>query len=149
MPAKPTPTPLPAPATITGRASIIDGDTLEIHGQRIRLFGIDAPESRQTCRADGKEYRCGQEASLALSDKIGQRSVNCTARDTDRYGRMVAVCWLGAEDLGAWMVREGHALAYRKYSTDYVLHEDAARQARRGLWRGEFKAPWEWRRRNQ
>jgi endonuclease YncB( thermonuclease family) len=143
--------PVNALADITGKPRVIDGDTLEIAGERIRLHGIDAPEAGQTCRADGIEYRCGQQAALALADKIGQQAVSCQPKDQDRYGRIIAVCWLGAEDLGAWMVSEGWALAYRKYSTDYVLHEGAARQDRRGLWRGEFQAPWEWRsaRRNQ
>ncbi len=134
-----------APVSITGRARVIDGDTIEIGGKRIRLYGIDAPESRQTCRVDAEEYRCGQEATSALVGKIGEQPVSCTGKDTDRYGRIVAVCWLAAEDLSAWMVWEGKALAYRKYSRDYVAHEDAARQAQRGLWRGEFQAPWEWR----
>src|SRR4029453_9677723 len=75
----------------TGRASVIDGDTIEIHGQRIRLFGIDAPESRQTCEANGQTYRCGQQAALSLADHVGQRTVACEERDTDRYGRIVAV----------------------------------------------------------
>ncbi len=81
----------------------------------------------------------------------GNFHLGCQPKDQDRYGRIIAVCWLGAEDLGAWMASEGWALAYPKYSTDYVLHEGAARQGRRGLWRGEFQAPWEWRsaRRNQ
>ena len=135
----------PAPISITGPARVIDGDTIEVSGKRIRLYGIDAPESGQTCRADAREYRCGQEATLALADKIGQRPVSCIGKDTDRYGRVVAVCWLAAEDLSAWMAWEGKALAYRKYSRDYVIHEDAARQARRGLWRGKFQVPWEWR----
>ena len=78
-------------ADLTGRASIIDGDTIEIHGQRVRLFGIDAPESRQTCEVGGQTYRCGQQAALALADYVGQRTVACEQHDVDRYGRIVAV----------------------------------------------------------
>ena len=78
-----------------GRASIIDGDTLVIHGQRIRLFGIDAPKSRQTCEAAAQTYRCGQRAALALADHIAQRPLTCEQRDVDRYGRIVAVCRAG------------------------------------------------------
>jgi endonuclease YncB( thermonuclease family) len=132
-------------ATLAGRASVIDGDTIEIQGQRIRLYGIDAPESRQLCEAAGQAWRCGQRAALALSDHIGQRTVDCAARDTDRYGRVVAVSRAGGEDLNAWLVSQGWALAYRHYSTAYVGEEDAAREARRGIWRGEFTAPWDWR----
>lgn len=136
---------LAAAAEQNGRASVIDGDTLEIHGQRIRLFGIDAPESRQLCEADGREYRCGQQAALALADFVGQRTVRCEQRDTDRYGRVVAVCRVAGEDLSAWLVQKGWALAYRKYSLDYVDQEAAARTARAGIWRGSFVEPWIWR----
>ena len=138
--------PVNALADITGKPRVIDGDTFEIAGERIRLHGIDAPEAGQTCRADGIEYRCGQQAALALADKIGQQAVSCQPKDQDRYGRIIAVCWLGAEDLGAWMVSEGWALAYRRYSVDYIDEEEPARSAGRGIWRGEFVPPWEWRR---
>jgi len=135
-----------AASDLTGRASVVDGDTIEIHGQRIRLFGIDAPESRQTCEADGQTWRCGQQAALVLSDRIGQRTVACEQRDVDRYGRIVAICRAGTEDLNAWLVSQGLALAYRQYSTAYVDEENAAHAARLGLWRGAFTAPWDWRR---
>jgi endonuclease YncB( thermonuclease family) len=131
---------------IAGRASVIDGDTLEIHGERIRLFGIDAPEGAQTCQRDGEPWPCGRRAAFALAGRIGNRTVSCDPRDRDRYGRLVAVCIAGAEDLNAWMVRQGWALAYRRYSKDYVADEDAARQQEAGMWSGTFTPPWEWRR---
>lgn len=131
---------------IVGQASVIDGDTIEIHGQRIRFHGIDAPESRQLCDdARGKPYRCGQKAALALSDKIDRRTVHCEPKDIDRYKRVVAVCRIDTTDLNGWLVREGLAIAYRQYSHDYVSSEAAARQARRGLWAGRFIEPAKWR----
>ena len=134
-----------AAADIMGQATVIDGDTLEIHGQRIRLFGIDAPEAPQTCTVSGKAYLCGQQAALALSDQIDRSVVTCEQRDIDRYGRIVAICFAGGADLGSWLVEQGWALAFRRYSTAYVAQEHAAESARRGMWRGEFVPPWDWR----
>jgi len=122
-----------AHAEIVGRASVIDGDTIEIHGQRIRLFGIDAPESAQLCLAEDRRWRCGQQAALALDERITGRPVACREKDRDRYGRIVAVCRAGDEDLNAWLVAKGWALAYRRYSTDYVDEEAAAGAARKGI----------------
>ncbi len=134
-----------AAAEIAGRATVIDGDTIEIRGQRVRLFGIDSPESAQLCQAGQKPYRCGQQAALALADRIGERTVRCQERDKDRHGRVVAVCYVGSEDLDRWMVEQGWAMAFRKYSLDYVDAENDAREARSGIWQGEFEMPWEWR----
>lgn len=131
---------------LTGIPTVIDGDTIDIHGQRIRLHGIDAPESKQICVSGGTKYRCGQKAALALSDRIGRGSVTCEAKDTDRYGRLVAVCFKGQEDLNGWLVSEGLAVAYRRYSQDYVSREVQARSMLAGLWSGEFIMPWDWRR---
>ena len=87
------------PRPIIGRASVIDGDTIEIRGQRIRLFGIDAPESRQTCTdPKGVSYRCGQRAAQALDYRISDSPVTCEPKDRDRYGRIVAVCRAYGED---------------------------------------------------
>jgi endonuclease YncB( thermonuclease family) len=131
---------------IAGRASVIDGDTLEIHGIRIRLHGIDAPESGQFCSVGGKKTRCGQQAALALADRIGTSNVSCDPRDRDRYNRVVAVCFAGDEDLNAWMVSVGWAMAYRYYSTAYVPQEDKASASKLGIWQGDFVPPWDWRR---
>ena len=132
--------------TLTGRARVIDGDTLDVGGARIRLHGIDAPESRQGCNADGRRWPCGERATRELGRRLGDRTVSCEERDRDRYGRIVAVCRASGEDINAWMVRQGWALAYRKYSRAYVAEESAAKAARRGMWRGQFVAPWDWRR---
>lgn len=135
------------PSELTGVASVIDGDTIEIHGTRIRLHGIDAPESAQLCiDANDNPWRCGQQASLALAERIGRAPVSCRRTDTDHYGRMIAVCSSGTENLNAWLVAEGWAVAYRRYSGDYVAREDEAREARRNIWSGRFVMPWDWRR---
>jgi endonuclease YncB( thermonuclease family) len=115
---------LAAAALIAGVASVIDGDSIEVHGVHIRLKGVDAPESRQLCtRPTGERWRCGQQASLALSDQIGGSTVSCDPRDTDRYGRTVPVCSPRGLDLNGWLVTRGWAVAYRRYSRDYVRAE--------------------------
>ena len=131
---------------LTGSARIIDGDTLEVRGTRVRLYGIDAPEHAQRCRSGGRLWSCGRAATRALSSRIGQNAVSCKIRDQDRYGRSIAVCRTRGEDVNAWMVTEGWAFAYRKYSRRYVAEEMAARTARRGVWQGDVVAPWDWRR---
>ena len=138
--------PAKAQPLLVGIATIIDGDTIMIKGQRIRLYGIDAPESRQFCKKHKKFYRCGQQATLALSKKIFQRTVQCEQRAIDRYRRIVAVCKLNNIDLNGWMVRQGWAVAYRKYSMDYVYEERAAKKAKNGIWAGSFVQPSRWRR---
>ena len=130
---------------LAGRSSVIDADTLEVHGTRIRLEGVDAPESSQRCGTAGKEWACGQQAALALSNWIAERPVTCHPKGTDRYQRVLARCFVGNDDLQAWLVSNGWALAYRQYSTDYVAAEQHARAARVGMWQGEFVPPWEWR----
>lgn len=134
---------------IVGVASVVDGDTIEIHGQRIRLNGIDAPESRQICLdAAGEKYRCGQAAAFALDDLLkSSRPTTCIEVDRDRYRRIVATCSAGGVDVGDWLVRNGHALDWPRYSRkQYAPAEEAARAVRRGIWQGSFARPWEWRR---
>ena len=138
---------LPASAeTLTGAARIIDADTVEIAGDKLRLEGIDAPESRQTCKRDRKRYDCGKEAAAALRVKIGKASITCKGDMRDQYDRLISVCSLDDMDLNGWLIRQGHALAYRHYSKRYVAAEDEARNAKRGLWQGpQFIKPWQWR----
>ena len=130
---------------VQGTARVVDGDSLEIAGTSIRLFGVDAPEGRQTCTRNGRIWRCGDAAAERLEQLVGNDTIVCTQRDTDTYGRMVAVCVNGEIDLSAELALSGLALAYREYSYDYVDEEAEALAARRGLWSGEFQAPWDWR----
>jgi endonuclease YncB( thermonuclease family) len=149
------------PAPIIGRASVLDGDTLEITGRRVRMQGVDAPEIGQRCeRADGSPWRCGAEAGWALDAMIGGRVVTCQIdpRDpADRYGRDLGWCSAGGEALSPAMARAGWAVAYRRY-LDYedgearpykgeiLAAEAEARAARRGIWQGRFDLPEIWRR---
>ena len=136
-----------AQAETAGRPKIIDGDTIEIQHQRIRLFGIDAPEGKQRCKLNGKPWRCGQQSTFALAEFIGKAWVRCTERDRDRYKRIVTVCYLGDKSINAWMVRNGWAVDYRQYSKGaYKTEQLHAERNRLGIWRGEFIAPWDWRR---
>jgi endonuclease YncB( thermonuclease family) len=139
----------PAGATLTGRARAIDGDSLELAGLQIRLFGIDAPEGRQDCRdRAGETYPCGREAARALAAAIAGRAVTCTAVDHDRYDRDVAICTVGTRDLGELMVRAGLAIDLPQHSRGrYAAAEREARDAKRGLWGGTFEQPAAWRRR--
>jgi endonuclease YncB( thermonuclease family) len=135
------------PETITGRPRVRDGDSLDFPQVRVRLFGVDAFELEQRCKLpDGREYPCGHAAKHALEHMVRGQIVTCYRRDVDSYGRMVAVCRVGADtDLGAEQVRTGLALAYRHYSKAYAPFEWDARRNRRGAWDGTFDKPWEWR----
>lgn len=132
-----------------GRAEAIDGDSLTLAGEELRLHGIDAPEWHQSCTRDGRENACGVAARDALTALLAVGPVTCHWEERDAYGRALATCLRGAENLNAALVAQGHALAYRRYSTAYVAEEDAARRARRGLWAGNFEAPAAWRARER
>jgi len=131
-----------ASAAITGPASVSDGDGLRLNGQRIRLQGVDAFELHQTCETGP----CGQAAKDALERLITGHTVACEPVDTDRYGRTIAYCRADGVDLGEQMVLQGHALAFRRYSREYVDEEAIAQRNRAGAWAGAFDNPADWRR---
>jgi endonuclease YncB( thermonuclease family) len=134
---------------IYGLPVITDGDTIKISNNKIRLHGIDAPEKKQKCTKNTKEYNCGVVATKALIKKISKNTVKClTQKNKDRYGRFIGICFIGKEDLNKWMVRNGYAIAYRRYSKDYILDEEFAKMKKLGLWSGTFLKPEKWRKLN-
>lgn len=136
-----------APALVGGSARVVDGDTFSVGAERVRLWGVDAPEGRQVCQnAQGECYACGDVARDQLVGLIGGRAVRCEVRDRDPYGRAVARCLAGSTDLGEAMVRAGWAVDYVQFSRGaYASAEVEARRARRGLWAGRFETPSTWR----
>ncbi len=134
-------------AELNGKPRVIDGDTIEVSGQRVRLHGIDTPETKQECRkGDGAAYQCGTMATFALAELIEEHWVKCTGDGNDRYNRLVATCFAGPVNLNMEMVRRGWALAFRQYSKRYIAVEAEAKTKRVGLWQGDFTRPWDWRR---
>ena len=131
---------------ITGVAHVIHGDTLEIDGMRIRLHGVDAPEQSQSCIAgDGRKWACGAEATFALANLAGAKSVTCKQVSKLKDGNFHGSCQIGKHDLSAMLVFQGWAIADRRRSKDYVNEELDAKEHMRGLWRGNFVEPWVWR----
>ncbi len=143
---------LPAkPKKQTGDANTraLDGDTVVLKGVTVRLQGIDAPESHQSCRnAQNRPYPCGAIATAALRLMMAAGGVRCDFEpEPGRYGRKIGYCYASdGTDISRWMVRQGFAVACRKYSKRYVEAEEAAKKAEIGVWQGPFVMPWEWRR---
>jgi len=134
--------------SVLGIPRVIDGDTLDVAGQRVRLQGVDTPESAQKCRdSQGTTYSCGHISAGALRARIGDGPVRCEIEpERGRYGRAIGTCLaMDGTDLNRWLVRNGHGLAYRKYSTKYVRAEEAARTESLGIHAGSFVPPWDWR----
>lgn len=134
---------------LIGRASIIDGDTITVAGQSVRFNGIDAPESQQRCtNGSGASYACGRVAANALDKFLaGSRPTRCAFVEWDQYGRFVGDCYRAdGESVARWLVRNGHAVDWARYSGGaYAADQAAASEQRIGLWAGEFQPPWEWR----
>ena len=125
---------------------ITDGDTIRIGDERIRFSGIDAPEIKQTCIHQESEFNCGEFSKILLIEKIANQEVSCIRESKDQYGRTLAECFVGKESLSSYLVREGYAFAYRKYSNKFVADEEYAKRNRNGMWSMQFKLPWEYRR---
>lgn len=144
-----------ASMTMTAEASelrsvphIVDADTVYVGGQKIRLSGIDAPEMDQNCiDGQGRDDNCGITAKTRLEAFSGNREWKCGINGSDAYGRHLGVCHVDGEDVNRWLVRNGWALAFTRYSKTYVEDEKHAREQKLGLWAGAFTAPWDWRRR--
>ncbi|GGC73287.1 thermonuclease family protein [Chelatococcus reniformis] len=129
---------------VSGRAYAIDGDSLRLGQRDIRLLGIDAPELHQSCDRYGERYECGRLARSELAALLARGPANCHGEGSDKYGRVLAVCQIGGEDVNAALVRGGAAVSYGRYEHE----EQAARTARRGIWAGTFEKPEDWRRRH-
>ena len=134
---------------ISGFAVVTDGDTIKILHNKIRLYGIEAPEKKQKCTKNAKKYNCGIVATEMLIKKISKNTVKCvTQKNKDRYNRFIGVCFVKQEDINKWMVRNGYAVAYKRYSEDYILDENFAKTNKLGLWSGSFLKPEKWRKLN-
>lgn len=141
-----TPDPINRGPPIVGTARVIDGDTLDIAGQRIRLEGIDAPELGQTCEtASGQSWPCGRSSVAALKRMISSKPISCEQRGQDKYRRVLAVCIADGRNINEDMVRAGHAWAFVKYSSEFAQAESKARVAKSGVWQGRAIAPWDYR----
>lgn len=127
---------------ITGAIRVIDGDSFEVAGTKIRLHGIDAPENDQICQTEqGADWACGGWITRVVTDRYSGQTARCEAIELDRYGRTVARCSALGEDVAAWLVREGMAFAYVKYSSDYVALEREAAAVDRGLHAVRLQTP--------
>lgn len=134
---------------IIGQAIVIDGDTIEINHQKIRLWGIDAPENDQDCQVKRSTVKCGRQAASALANLTGRSPLRCTPVSEDDSG-IHARCYIGTQDIGAWMIEQGHALDWARYSGGrYTPYMERAKRAKRGVWAGTFIPPWEWRSKSQ
>ena len=142
---------------ISGFAKVVDGDTIKINSKKIRLYGIDAPEKKQKCKKTyltisfmsfTKDYMCGEVSTKKLIKKINKQKLNCNILDVDRYKRLIGECFKRNINLNSWMVSNGYAVAYRKYSKKYVSDEINAKNNKLGIWQGKFEMPWDYRRKN-
>tara|TARA_Y100001936_G_C15549366_1_gene396609 strand:- start:23 stop:520 length:498 start_codon:yes stop_codon:yes gene_type:complete len=145
---------------VSGIPKIVDGDTIHINNYKFRLEGIDAPEIKQKCKKESlkisyiigftfyKNYNCGKISKEKLIAKINRSEIKCISTSKDRYKRYIATCFKGKTNLNRWMVRNGLAIAYKRYSKKYVTDEEFAKENKLGLWQGKFINPEKWRKLN-
>ena len=145
-------------SSVTGYANVTDGDTLKIETFKIRLHGIDAPEKQQQCKKPYltiviftfyEDYSCGQKSTEALIKKINNKKITCKISDIDYFKRLIGECYKRKTNLNAWLVSNGYAVAFRKYSKKYVPEEIFAKQEKKGIWQGKFEMPWDYRKLNR
>ncbi len=141
--------PVSSGKTIFGKAKVIDGDTIHIYKNKIRLHAIDAPETNQTCNKNNKVWNCGIESTKFLKKLIGKNKIECITTGKDQYNRFIGICYKNNLDLNSEMVLNGWAIAYRYYSMDYVEEEEVAKQQKKGIWSGEFEEPYLFRKKNK
>ena len=134
---------------IEGKSIIIDGDTIHIGKNKIRLHGIDAPETNQKCTLDEETWNCGIQSTLALKNFILDKEVYCEIIDIDQYKRFVGICFVDNNNMNKYMVRNGWAIAYRYYSTLFVEDEEIAQKQKSGIWQGAFIEPYLFRKKNK
>ena len=144
--------------SVSGHAKVTDGDTIKINTFKIRLDGIDAPEKKQKCKRPYLEifmftfyedYSCGQKSTEALINKINNQKITCKISNVDYFKRLIGECYKRKINLNAWLVSNGHAVAFRKYSKKYVPDEILAKQEKKGIWQGKFEMPWDYRKSNK
>ena len=140
--------------SIIGIAKVIDGDTIKINDKKIRLFGIDAPEIKQFCKKPylsisflsfQKKYSCGIKSTNNLKRMIKSNNIDCKIKGIDRYKRIIGECYKNKTNINSWMVRNGYAVAYTKYSKKFVAQQNLAKKEKLGIWVGSFEMPWDWR----
>ena len=139
---------------ISGSAVVTDGDTIKINNNKIRLFGIDAPEKKQSCEkifltisfiSFKKKYPCGEISTEKLKKLINKNIIKCHVEGKDRYQRKLAICFSNKLNINSWLVRNGYAVSYQKYSKKYLSEEIEAKNDKKGIWQGKFEMPWDWR----
>ena len=135
--------------TIFGKAKVIDGDTIHINKNKIRLHAIDAPETNQTCKKNSQDWNCGVKSTNFLKELIDNNKIECITKGKDRYNRFIGICYKDNLDLNSAMVLNGWAIAYRYYSKDYIEEEEEAKRDKKGIWIGDFEEPYLFRKKNK